>query len=64
MASFPPWQGRSRRWSISTLLRVFRAALWQNPQFRSCWSTPIHDWAEIDRWIAVRANTAAFSSRF
>ena len=34
----PPALGRwyhARRWSITTLLRSFRAAFWQNPEFRS-----------------------------
>ena len=59
----PRWQQHVRRWSISTLLRAFRAAFWHSPQFRTAWSPSTDNWADIDAWINVSANAATFSTR-
>lgn len=59
----PRWQQHVRRWSVATLLRALRAALWHNPQFRTAWSPSTDNWADIDAWLAVSANAAAFSTR-
>ena len=62
----PPSLGRwyhAKRWSITTLLRAFRAAFWQNPEFRTSWSPSTDNWAAIDTWLAINANAAATSSR-
>ena len=57
------WRRNARRWSISTLLRGFRAELWGNAEFRACWSPSPDIWAEIDRWIQGRNNAVAAAAR-
>jgi hypothetical protein len=57
------WRRNAKRWSISTLLRGYRAALWGNTEFRACWSPSPDNWAEIDRWIQGKNNAVAAATR-
>jgi hypothetical protein len=57
------WRRHARRWSISTLLRGFRAELWGDSEFRACWTPSPDNWADIEHWIQGRNNAVAATSR-
>jgi hypothetical protein len=54
------WRG-SGRWSLNTLWRAYRAALWGSHDFRAIWAVTTGNWDEKEaRLIALR--NAAFAS--
>lgn len=57
------WRRHARRWSISTLLRGFRAELWGNAEFRACWTPSLDSWADIERWLQGKNNAVAATTR-
>jgi hypothetical protein len=56
------WLG-ARRWSFNTLWRSYRAALWGNSQFRTCWSASPDNWAKKEAWLAALGNATLGSAR-
>lgn len=57
------WWGGAQRWSITTLWRSFRAALWGTAEFRACWSPSRDNWGEMDAWLAGLGNAVAAAAR-
>jgi len=57
------WWGGAKRWSITTLWRSFRSALWGTTEFRACWSPSRDNWGEIDAWLAGLGNAVAAAAR-
>jgi hypothetical protein len=57
------WRRHARRWSISTLLRGFRAELWGNAAFRACWTPSPDNWADIEHWLQGKNNAVAATTR-
>jgi len=56
------WKG-AKRWSVSTLWRSFRAALWGTSEFRALWSPSSDNWWEKDTWLDGLNNSVAASAR-
>lgn len=56
------WKG-ARRWSLNTLWRSFRAALWRTTEFRALWSPSRDNWWEKDTWLDALGNAVAASAR-
>ena len=57
------WWPGTRRWSLNTLWRSYRAALWGNSQFRAGWSPSPDHWAEKEAWLAALGNASLASAR-
>jgi hypothetical protein len=57
------WWGGAKRWSITTLWRSFRAALWGTAEFRACWTPSRDNWGKIDTWLAGMGNAVAAAAR-
>ena len=58
-----PWWGGARRWSLSTLWRGYRAALWGTSEFRALWTTTVTDWTKKEQLLAGLTNAAAAAAR-
>lgn len=56
------WRG-SRRWSINTLLRSFRAALWGQHDFHPLWMPTLGDWGEKETALLALFNSVFASAR-
>jgi len=56
------WRG-ARRWSLNTLWRSYRAALWGTPQFRALWTRTGPNWLEKERWLAGLHNAVLAAAR-
>lgn len=56
------WKG-AKRWSLTTLWRSFRSALWNTPEFRALWSPSCDNWWEKDTWLDALPNAVAASAR-
>jgi hypothetical protein len=56
------WRG-AQRWSLTTLWRAYRAALWGTAEFRALWSPSRDNWWEIDTWFAALNNAVAAAAR-
>ena len=57
------WWPGAKRWSITTLWRSFRVALWGTSEFRALWSTTRDNWWKMDTWLGSLANAAAAAAR-
>ncbi|MDQ7033470.1 MAG: hypothetical protein Q9P01_01145 [Anaerolineae bacterium] len=67
MSNAPPvptrwWRG-SGRWSLNTLLRGFRAALWGEHHFRPLWNTSTSNWAEKEDLLQGLSNAIYGAAR-
>ena len=58
-----PWWAGARRWSLATLWRGYRAALWGTGDFRALWSGTGADWTKKEQWLAGLANAVGAASR-
>lgn len=56
------WRG-AQRWSLTTLWRAFRAALWGTAEFWALWSPSHSNWWEIDTWLDSLGNAIAAAAR-
>jgi hypothetical protein len=56
------WKG-AQRWSLSTLWRSYRAALWGTGEFRATWSTSASDWWKKGPWLTTLGNAVSAASR-
>jgi hypothetical protein len=56
------WRG-SKRWSISTLWRGYRAVLWNTPDFRAVWTKTGDNWVKKGDWMAALWNSVTGSAR-
>ncbi len=56
------WKG-AKRWSLSTLWRSYRAALWGTGEFRAAWSTSATDWWKKGAWLTTLGNAVSAASR-
>lgn len=56
------WRGAAR-WSFTTLLRGYRAALWTAPDFRAVWTATGDNWLKKGDWLAALGNAAAGAAR-
>lgn len=61
----PPgrWWGGARRWSLGTLWRGYRQALWGTREFRALWTGTGATWCEKETWLAGLQNAVAGSLR-
>lgn len=59
-----PWWKGARRWSLTTLWRGYRAALWGTGEFRALWRATPSDWGEKEQWLAGLTNAAASAARY
>lgn len=56
------WKG-AKRWSLTTLWRSFRSALWHTTEFRALWSPSSDNWWVKDTWLDALGNSVAASAR-
>ncbi|MCL6451974.1 MAG: transposase [Acetobacteraceae bacterium] len=56
------WRG-SGRWSLSTLWRSYRAALWGTGEFRALWTGTGDNWLKKEAWLAGLSNAVAAAAR-
>jgi hypothetical protein len=56
------WRG-AQRWSLNTLWRAYRAALWGSHEFRPLWSATPSDWAEKEVLLLALRHSAFASAR-
>jgi hypothetical protein len=56
------WRG-SGRWSLNTLWRSYRAALWQQHDFHPLFTPTAHDWGEKQALLAALRNAVFASAR-
>lgn len=56
------WRG-SRRWSLNTLWRGYRAELWGTGEFRPLWTGTGDNWLKKETWLAALSNSVAAAAR-
>ena len=56
------WKG-SKRWSLNTLWRGYRSALWGAGKFRAIWTGTDDNWPKKESWLAGLYNAAASAAR-
>lgn len=56
------WKG-AKRWSLNTLWRSYRAALWGSPVFRPLWSRTGANWLEKEAHLAGMSNAVHAAAR-
>lgn len=56
------WKG-AKRWSLTTLWRAYRAALWGTAEFRACWVPSRNNWWEKDPWLDSLGNAVTAAAR-
>jgi hypothetical protein len=57
------WWPGAKRWSLSTLWRAYRAAIWGSAEFRAIWTTTGANWLDKELWVAGLSNAAAGAAR-
>jgi hypothetical protein len=67
LANAPPvptrwWRG-SGRWSLNTLWRGFRAALWGDHHFRPLWTSTTPNWLEKEQFLMSLSNAVVAAAR-
>ena len=67
LCSGPPtparWWPGAKRWSLTTLWRSYRSALWGNHEFQALWTATGNNWWEKETWLAALGNSAAAAAR-
>lgn len=56
------WRG-ANRWSLNTLWRAYRAALWGSHEFRPLWTVTTRDWGEKEALLLALRHSAFSSAR-
>ncbi|HVP49749.1 MAG TPA: transposase [Candidatus Bathyarchaeia archaeon] len=57
------WWPGAKRWSLSTLWRAYRAALWEKSEFQALWTTTGDNWWKKETWLAGLENAVAGAAR-
>ncbi len=57
------WWPGAKRWSLNTLWRGYRAALWGNSEFRAVWTGTGDNWLEKENWLTGLNNAVMGSVR-
>jgi hypothetical protein len=57
------WWPGAKRWSLNTLWRGFRSALWGTKQFRPLWTQTGDNWWKKETWLASLDNSITASAR-
>jgi hypothetical protein len=57
------WWPGARRWSLNTLWRSYRAALWGHPDFRALWTVIPPNWLKKEAWLAGLHNAVHAAAR-
>jgi len=57
------WWPGAKRWSLTTLWRSFRSALWGMAEFRACWSASRDNWWEMEAWLGSLGNAVAAATK-
>ena len=67
LCSGPPtparWWPGAKRWSLTTLWRSYRSALWNLSEFRTLCTTTPTDWWKIQDWFPALHNSLSAASR-
>ena len=58
-----PWWSGAKRWSLSTLWRSFRSAVWSLGEFRACCMPSPSNWWDKELWFASLVNATLAASR-
>jgi hypothetical protein len=56
------WKG-AKRWSLNTLWRSYRTALWGRSEFRALWTGTGANWVKKEAWLAGLHNAAHAAAR-
>jgi len=57
------WWPGAKRWSLTTLWRAYRAALWEKGEFQALWTTTGNNWWKKETWVAGLDNAIAGAAR-
>lgn len=57
------WWPGAKRWSLNTLWRGYRAALWGDSEFRATWTGTGDNWPEKESWLAGLGNAVMGAAR-
>jgi len=57
------WWPGAKRWSLQTLWRSYRAALWANSEFRAAWTPSPANWWKKEAFLAGLGNACLASAR-
>lgn len=58
-----PWWKGAGRWSLNTLWRSYRAALWGTADFQAVCCLTTDNWRKKEAWLAAFRNSAAAAAR-
>lgn len=56
------WRG-GQRWSLTSMWREYRLALWGNPQFQPLWTASGDNWPKKDTWLQGLWNAVVAAAR-
>lgn len=57
------WWPGAKRWSLNTLWRSYRAALWGAPEFRAVWTGTQANWLKKEAWLTGLHNAVHAAAR-
>lgn len=57
------WWPGAQRWSLNTLWRSYRSALWGRSEFRALWTATGNNWWKKETWLDGLANSVAAAAR-
>ncbi len=57
------WWPGAKRWSLNTLWRSYRAALWGTPEFRAVWTGTGANWLKKEAWLTGLHNAIHAAAR-
>jgi len=57
------WWPGAKRWSLNTLWRSYRSALWGRSEFRALWMETGDSWWKKETWLGGLANSVAAAAR-
>lgn len=57
------WWPGAKRWSLNTLWRSYRAALWGAPEFRAVWARTQANWLKKEAWLIGLHNAVHAAAR-
>jgi len=67
LCSGPPtparWWPGAKRWSLNTLWRGYRSALWDKAEFRPCWTPTSDNWQKKETWLTALNNSVPAAAR-
>jgi len=57
------WWSGAKRWSLTTLWRAYRAAMWEKSEFQALWTTTGNNWWKKETWLEGLDNAITGAAR-